>query len=988
MTKRWYIIFTLLFSAFFSFAESVCISEFVASNGTGLKDEDGDYSDWIELHNAGTEGVNLFGWGLTDNAAKPFQWVFPSVTIPAGGYLVVFASGKDRAQIGGKYHTNFKLSASGEYLGLVTPKGGIATEFTPSYPEQYRDFSYGAEHRWYDIPTPGTVNGTGYAEVSAEVMFSREQGIFFETAVEVELALVSETATDTAVIYYTLDGSVPTSDSLQYNGDALELTNTTIIKARALETGKLIGPINTAVYIGMENSLAEATSTIPLVVIDHLQQGEPKRQALTMACLAIFEPEDGVASFQNKPSLVESIVIRKRGSTSAELEKYSLAVEIEDAYGEDKDVMVLGMPEESDWVFYAPNFYDNTMIRNQFMYALSNQIGRYAARTSACELYLNREHEQVTTEDYFGIYIPMEKIKFSPERISLEEPLNGVSSEPEITGSYLLKIDRLNTGESGFEVANTLFAWETPSEAEMNANSRVAQKNYLSNYFNQFYAALQVQEPVDEYLDIEAAIDHHLLNTFAFNIDALRLSTFVIKPLNGKIIFGPIWDFDRSLGSGDGHDEDANSWNHERRTDYFNYGWWYYMFRDIDFFQQYIDRWEQLRTDQMSETNLISLVNQMADQLREAEPRDSKRWGGSVTGRHYGFQTSVNHIINWIEVRLKFIDSQFVAQPTVQVRQPDEASDATIQAEVADGVSVYYTEDGSDPRLPGGAISSQAHLYNESLVVPAGSYITMRAYNSNHNPLCAETNAPPLKSFWSGPVNIEIPCTEKNLVITELMYSPKLYDGDVSSDRDQYAWLEVSNAGKWPIEMEGIKLTSGIDYTFPAFLLKGGESVVIAKNVDVFSTRYSINQINILGGYSSNLARKGETIILQTEDGDILNQVTYSNGWYSETDRGGYSLEIVNEDADEEEMSQSGNWFPSVEEGGTPGKWESHRLGFITENTEIKDGKIYFTLRTKMSVTVECSNNLVDWSEIPAIVDGVSVCVEFDDKNCFYRLKR
>src|SRR5262245_32321086 len=76
-------------------AGDVFISEFLAQNDGGLADQDGDASDWIEIYNAGAADVNLQGWHLTDDADELTKWDFPSVVVPAGGFLVVFASSKD-----------------------------------------------------------------------------------------------------------------------------------------------------------------------------------------------------------------------------------------------------------------------------------------------------------------------------------------------------------------------------------------------------------------------------------------------------------------------------------------------------------------------------------------------------------------------------------------------------------------------------------------------------------------------------------------------------------------------------------------------------------------------------------------------------------------------------------------------------------------------------------------------------------------------------
>jgi hypothetical protein len=125
-------------------ASTVVISEFMALNNTTLQDEDGTYSDWIELYNASSNTVNLGGWYLTGNPANLTKWQFPSTNLGPRQFLVVFASDKNRRIPGAPLHTDFKLGGSGEYLAPVLPDGVTkAGEFAPTFPQQYADISYG-----------------------------------------------------------------------------------------------------------------------------------------------------------------------------------------------------------------------------------------------------------------------------------------------------------------------------------------------------------------------------------------------------------------------------------------------------------------------------------------------------------------------------------------------------------------------------------------------------------------------------------------------------------------------------------------------------------------------------------------------------------------------------------------------------------------------------------------------------------------------------
>jgi len=139
-----------LFSSSFCRGE-ILISEFMADNDSTLLDGDENYSDWIELHNASPEAVDLAGFYLTDDPADLQQWQFPAASISGGGFLVVFASGKtvdDYTDPLGYLHTNFKLSKNNEEeehgsVLLVESDGETIIHSYVDYPEQIRDNSYG-----------------------------------------------------------------------------------------------------------------------------------------------------------------------------------------------------------------------------------------------------------------------------------------------------------------------------------------------------------------------------------------------------------------------------------------------------------------------------------------------------------------------------------------------------------------------------------------------------------------------------------------------------------------------------------------------------------------------------------------------------------------------------------------------------------------------------------------------------------------------------
>ena len=179
----------------------IVINEILASNDNGLLDEDGDSSDWIELYNPGVNAVDLTGWVLFQSDDN--RWSFPAVTIGAGEYLVVFASGKNRRPTPANItdgisnlHTGFQLNRGGEYLALENNTGDLQPDgvFDPEYPVQRTDISYGIfanTLRYLENPTPGQPNiGPTYVGAVEDTGFSVDRG-FFTDPFDVKTRLVS-----------------------------------------------------------------------------------------------------------------------------------------------------------------------------------------------------------------------------------------------------------------------------------------------------------------------------------------------------------------------------------------------------------------------------------------------------------------------------------------------------------------------------------------------------------------------------------------------------------------------------------------------------------------------------------------------------------------------------------------------------------------------------------------------------------------------------
>ncbi|HXJ73437.1 MAG TPA: CotH kinase family protein, partial [Candidatus Dormibacteraeota bacterium] len=581
----------------------ILISEFMASNRRTLRDEDGETSDWIEIRNLGSTAENLSGWFLTDKAKKPTMWKFPpGVLLPPNDFMIVFASAKNRT--GNPLHTNFKLSASGGYLALVRPdERTVASEFAPKYPPQLQDISYG---RNWDQPgvvgfsveaTPGAPNSAQGDGFASPVVFSRESSTFVDPFV------IEMSAPPGSVIHYTTTTNLPTLASPVYAGP-IRITATTVIRARAYAPGRLPGPPRTGHYIQLNTNAVNFTSDLPIAILDNFGGGPVPAKGEQYVCLMVFEPKaNRRSSITNAPDLVTAGRFHRRGSSTLNSPKASWAFEAWDEFFHHKDVPLLGMPPESDWVMYAPNEYDLALIHNPLAYQLSREIGRQAPRTRFVEVLLKKDRGQLSpvnlpnfspTSDYYGIYVFMEKIKIGEGRVNIDKLQEGDAKAPAVTGGYLWKIDRPDPGQLGFVGAGRTVRYVDPDEHAMQRPAREAQRQYIKDYFRDFGVALKGADFRDsergyrKYIDMDSWIDHHILNVVMFNVDALHLSAYFHKPRNGRITMGPLWDFDRALGSTDGRDFNPTKFGRissEWSADFFKDSWWKRMFTDPDFWQ-------------------------------------------------------------------------------------------------------------------------------------------------------------------------------------------------------------------------------------------------------------------------------------------------------------------------------------------------------------------------------------------------------------------
>lgn len=731
--------------------DSIYLSEVLVESRRGDPAKDRKDYGWIELHNAGSRSVNLADWFLSDSPADLAKWRFPQVVMLPDSYLLVSASGTGRTNDLADLHANFRLNKEGGQVVLA--KGGTNLVSEINYPKSKRDISFGsvrgepAIHGSFAQPTPGKANqsaGTGFAPA---VFFSRASGSFTSSMV-LNLSCAGAGASSNLVIRYTVDGSLPKSSSPVY-GEPLQITNTTAVRARAYQEGLLPGPPQSEVYLLLATNVLKFKSSLPVLIINIVGFGQPPQ--VRSSYLSFHEPVDGKTSLEGRPTLVTRGGAHVRGSTSAGMPQPGLAVEFRDEFNEDQNHAVLGLPANSDWVLYAPNMFDPGLIHNPFVHQLSRDLGRYSPRTRFLEVYIVLHPGPVTAEDYAGVYVLEEKIKIGKSRVAIDKLGPEDLSGPEVTGGYLLKFDRLGPGEQGLWAGGAEMVYVDPREPVIELPQRASQRRYIANYLDEFEHALQGQDWKDPvkgypaYIDVNSWIDFHVLETLSGNVDAFRFSTFFYKPRGGKITFSPHWDFDRALGSIDRRDSYPRRWNTGR---FFDGPWWHQIFRDPDFWQLWVDRWQALRRANFSETNLFALIDRLADEVREAQPREVARWGLEARGGSY--QSEIDWMKRWLTERMDFIDGQLVQPPTPSHAGGEVASGFQLTLTVQEGDTIYYTLDGSDPRLPQGEVCTNALVYSGPITIERNTRVITRARNLEKR----QTGGPPVSTPWSSPASI------------------------------------------------------------------------------------------------------------------------------------------------------------------------------------------------------------------------------------------
>lgn len=773
------------------------------------------------------------------------------------------------------------------------------------------------------IPSPTWANDPGFPGVASPPTFS-----ITSSTLEAPTMLTLSTASPTAAIRFTTDDTEVTERSPLYS-EPLILDGTRAVRARVFADGLVPSLPAEQFYVFLDPSMAEFSTNLPIIIIS-TQNAAIREAPDSAAHLAVI---DG-ASDRNHPSdplqFSGDLGIRVRGNSSLERPKKSFALETHDVGGNDRDVALLGMPAESDWVLYGAYNFDLTMLHNALMYELSNQVGRYAVRTKFCEVFINGGNAAVSRQDYVGVYSFMEKIKRGPQRVDVEQLFPSAMTEPMISGGYIFKMDDADPGDLGFMVNGQRVLYVDPKESDI--LGLTPQVEFVQNHFDSFIASLDAPDTIDpdvpiknksyaQFIDPDSWIDYHILNVFAKNVDGLQFSVYMFKPRNGPLSMGPLWDLDRALDSTDPRDNNPIGWNTGNR-DYFTFGWWGPLFTDPVFSERHGERWLELRERVFRTRNLTATLDRMADEIAEAQARNFERWPDLVNNsprlRERGWKGEVAHLREWLVLRAQWIDTQFLAVPEFshpsQLVEPGFTFTISHPIDEPERGQIVYTLNGSDPRGPDGEPIADAILYSgESISVTENMRVNARIFSDG---------------AWGDLGERGYVTALTPLVITEVHFNPLFEPGFRVSELE---FVEIQNIGDEPISITGAAIGTrpAIEFTGEDItgsdltVLQPGEYVVVIKDLEAFSARYDTTRIKIVGEWTpsnSSLTNAGQELVLFGPFSEELLRFQYSGDWYPSANGGGNSLVIVDPQAPRESWNEASSWRPSTDVHGSPGR--------------------------------------------------------------------
>ncbi|MCB0036974.1 MAG: lamin tail domain-containing protein, partial [Anaerolineales bacterium] len=1007
------------------------ISEIMAENNGPLVDEDGDESDWLELHNRGTDPLDLSGYYLTDDPLELDKWAFPAVTLNAGEYLLVFASDKNRDV--GELHTNFSLKTEGEYLALVEPDGlTVVYEFSPAYAPQQKGLSYGtpdgtAVLGYFQTPTPASANTTPYFEgIIGGVNFNYEHG-FYDTPFN----LVLDAIPADAVIRYTLDGSTPTESHGAIYTAALPITQTTFVRALAYKTNYITTPVNTQTYLFLDDVAVQFADGLPPtpawpslfvsndnyrvtgknqlfnygmdpdIVIDGegdsglYTAAEIKEALASISSISLVtdlenlvDPATGIyvnagqrGSAWERPVSMELMFpdgtegfqinagLRIRGgySRSDNNPKHAFRLFFSSDYGESKlrypffgdegadefDNLDLRTSQNYSWSFNNSN--KNTFLREIFARDLMRDMGQPYTRSRYHHLYINGV--------YWGLYMSEER----PEASFGETYFGGDKTEYDViksagsSGGYnteatdgdlngdwkdLWDLGRAQNANPTLERYMQMQGLN-PDGTRNPAYPVLLDEDNLIDYMIQIFYTGAFDNALSWYLTYAGVRDKGSNNWYGVRNRVTDDMGFQFFAHDGEHSLGVQYSPGQDLA--DTRSNRVGPFHEADQQGIFSGSNPQYLHQDLMYTEEYAvafgDRVHKyffndgiLTPDAVY--NRIEPRRQVVDAVIMAEaarwgdskrvtPYDKSTWLNEVNRMYYyllydgGNPVRVNRTVEVLNQLIAVGLYPSVEAPTYNQHGGLVAPNFNLTMTTFPTGTVYYTLDGSDPRLLGGAINPEALVYNGGNVVLTND-VTVKARQWTGSEWSALNEADFI-------INNAVPADGTNLVISEIHYNP-------ADEDDDWEFLEFKNIGAEKLDLAGVTVSGAVTFVFPELtLLQPGEHLLIVEDEIAFNSRYATNTLSpwyydglaVAGAWTGSLSNGGEEIIVTAADLSLILQFAYddSGAWPSRADGYGSGVELTDPTAVPSTqperniyLADGNHWRPTSEYHGSPGR--------------------------------------------------------------------
>lgn len=420
------------------------------------------------------------------------------------------------------------------------------------------------------------------------------------------------------------------------------------------------------------------TSNLPIVVINTYGVEIPNEPKIDGSMAIIDNGPGNMNNQYDPPNDYDGYIgIEVRGESSQMFPKKSYGFETRDELGGNLNVSLLGMPEENDWILYAP-YSDKSMLRNFMSFYMGSKLDPYCTRMAFCEVIVNN--------DYVGVYILMEKIKKDENRVSIATLNPEDISGDELTGGYILRVDKIapdfEYGVDGWKsipsppypnAMNITFQYYYPKAEDLVQQQNTYIKDYITSAENALTNTSFIDPNVgyNNYFNTGSFVDQMILCEVSKEVDKYRYSTYFHKEKDsdgGKLFAGPAWDFNLGYSNVDywppGNDYAGWLYLMVENNEWGIMFWWKRLMEDTYFRDLSKTRWSQLRQNELSNVNLEYAIDSIVDYIYDAQQRNYERWPilGEYVWPNYDwlgndYDDEVAYFENWFFNRVNWIDN-------------------------------------------------------------------------------------------------------------------------------------------------------------------------------------------------------------------------------------------------------------------------------------------------------------------------------------------